>query len=126
VLPLFGLANAGVAVSSGVLRPPGAGAVAAGVAVGLVGGKILGITAATWLAQRLGLAPPPDPCPARVVGIAAVAGIGFTVSLLVADLAFADAALASAARLGILVGSAVAALVGTGALLRAGAVEAPG
>jgi NhaA family Na+:H+ antiporter len=123
VLPLFGLANAGVVVSSRMLQPPGAGAVAVGVAVGLVAGKIVGITGATWLAQRVGLAPPPDPCRGRVLGIAAVAGIGFTVSLFVTNLAFADPALASAARLGILAGSAVAALVGAVALLRAGRVE---
>ena len=126
IVPLFALANAGVRLEAGVLDRPGATAVAAGVAVGLVLGKGLGIAGLTWVAVRLGLAPLPEGAGWRqILGIAWVAGIGFTVSLFVAGLAFADADLVAAAKLGILAGSATAALVGA-ALLRFGGDAARG
>ena len=117
VLPLFALANAGVAVGGGSLGGTGA-SVALGVALGLVGGKLVGISGAAWLAVRAGVGALPEGVRWRqLVGVAAVAGIGFTVSLFVADVAFADAHLQAAAKLGILAGSVVAAVLGAALLV---------
>jgi NhaA family Na+:H+ antiporter len=119
IVPLFALANAGVTLSSGILSAPGTGAVALGVGLGLVVGKAVGITAACWLAVRLGLGVLPRGVGWRqMAGIASVAGIGFTVSLFVAGLAFDDVALEGAAKVGILAGSLVAAVGGTALLAR--------
>jgi NhaA family Na+:H+ antiporter len=118
VLPVFALANAGVTLGSGALDHPGAGSVAAGVAFGLVAGKVAGVAGAAWLGVRTKRGALPNGVSWRqLLGAAALAGVGFTVSLLVADLAFADARLRDAAKLGILTASAVAALVGAAVLL---------
>ncbi len=123
VIPIFAVANAGVPLSADALAAPGAAAVALGVTVGLVGGKIIGITAFSWLTVRLGLGRLPDGVRWRqIVGIAGLAGIGFTVSLFIADLAFDDDALAAAAKVGILAASALAAIVGSVVLSRTGRV----
>jgi hypothetical protein len=80
------------------------------VAVGLVVSKLVGISAATLLALRLRVGRPPGGMASgQVVGVAAIAGIGFAVSLLVADLAFTDPALTDAAKVGIFLVSLVAA-----------------
>ena len=90
-MPLFALANAGVSLERGGLAAPGAGAVFGGVLAGRVVGKLAGISLATWLAVRLGLAVRPQGTSwAQLAGVATVAGIGFTVPLFVADLAFPD------------------------------------
>jgi len=119
IVPLFALANAGVELDAGALEAPGATAVALGVGLGLVVGKLVGVAGASWLAVRLGIGRLPDGVTSRqVVGVAAVAGIGFTVSLFVAGLAFPSApALEDAAKLGILGASVVAALLGSAILL---------
>jgi NhaA family Na+:H+ antiporter len=114
VVPLFALANVDVRLSTGA--PTGAaGRVAAGVAVGLVLGKLVGVAGAGWLAVRLRLAVLPDGATfAHLVGAAAVAGIGFTVSLFVTELALQDEpTLVAGAKIAILAASVVAAAVGT-------------
>ena len=112
VVPLFALANAGVVLGADAIERAGTSAVTWGIAVGLVVGKVLGITILTLLALRLGLGRLPTGMRARqVVGVAAVAGIGFTVSLFVADLAFTGALLDDA-KIGILGASVVAAVLG--------------
>ncbi len=114
IVPLFALANAGVALEADALDAPGAGAVAAGVALGLVAGKAIGITGFSWAAVRLGLGSlPAESRWVQVAGVATVAGIGFTVSLFIAGLAFADADLQEAAKIGILGASILAAGLGT-------------
>jgi NhaA family Na+:H+ antiporter len=117
VLPLFALANAGLRIDGGALRAAASSRVTAGVVLGLVVGKAVGVTGAVGLARATGLARLPVGTSARqVVGVAALAGIGFTVSLFVTDLAFTDAAHADQARLGILAGSIVAGVLGTAVL----------
>ena len=112
VVPLFALANAGVLLGAGAIERAGTSAVTWGIAVGLVVGKMLGITALTLLALRLGLGRLPAGMRARqVVGVGAVAGIGFTVSLFVADLSFTGALLDDA-KIGILGASVVAGVLG--------------
>jgi NhaA family Na+:H+ antiporter len=119
IVPLFALANAGVVISSDSIADAASSPVTHGIVVGLVVGKLVGITGATWLACRLGFGALPDGTRwPEVVGIAALGGIGFTVSLFVSNLAFrGDPVLASNAKLGILTASGVAALLGTAILL---------
>ena len=109
VVPVFALANAGVAIGGdGPVR------VTAAVVLGLVVGKTVGITAASWLAIRLGLARLPEGVGwAMVVGTGAVAGIGFTVSLFVAELAFEAGTVQDAAKVGVLAASVLAAALGS-------------
>jgi NhaA family Na+:H+ antiporter len=115
---VFALANADVVLKAGSFGAPGANAVFAGVVIGLVAGKAVGISAASWLAARVRIARlPEDATPSQLVGIAGVAGIGFTVSLFVAELAFPAGPLQDAAKLGVLAASTVAAVVG-GIVLR--------
>jgi NhaA family Na+:H+ antiporter len=119
VMPLFALANSGVAfgrLSAAELT----GRVAVGAALGLAVGKPLGIALATALAVRTRLTERPGQASwARIIGVSMVAGIGFTVALFIADLAYPTAThLLDEAKVGILVGSAVAGVVGA-ALLRA-------
>ncbi|MGH8973518.1 MAG: Na+/H+ antiporter NhaA [Acidimicrobiia bacterium] len=113
IVPLFALANAGVPVSAGALADTVTSAVGGGIILGLVVGKTLGVSAASWLAVRLGAGRlPEDVAWRQLVAVAAVAGIGFTVSLFIAGLAFDDPALRETATLAVLVASAVAALLG--------------
>lgn len=120
IVPLFALANAGVRFSSGGVATPETTRVAVGVSVALVAGKTLGITAFSWLAVRTGLGRLPVGTGWRhVVGLAATAGIGFTVALFVTSLAFSTDALADAAKVGIFAGSLVSGLVGLSILWRA-------
>jgi NhaA family Na+:H+ antiporter len=120
VLPCFALANAGVVIHRDMLATSSARAVAAGVALGLVLGKVVGIMAGSWAATRLRLAVLPEGVTwSHMTGIAALGGIGFTVSLFIAGLAFDDPRLADAAKLAILVASTAAALVGAFVLRRA-------
>ena len=120
IVPLFALANAGVRVGGGLLEALSNG-VTLGVVLGLVLGKQLGVSLGAWLAVRLGVADLPEGVAWRhIYGAGWLAGIGFTMSLFVADLAFADpgeAALLTAAKLGIL-GASIIAGVGGWLILR--------
>jgi NhaA family Na+:H+ antiporter len=118
IVPLFALVNAGVELDGG--RIASAEPVTIGVIVGLVVGKPLGICAAALLATkaRLGRLPPGTRW-VQLAGVAALAGIGFTVSLFVTGLAFDDPGLQADAKIGILVASALAALLGSAVLARA-------
>jgi NhaA family Na+:H+ antiporter len=95
--------------------------------VGLVVGKPLGIALATALAVRSGLGPLPAGARWRdVVGVGAVAGIGFTISLLITDLAFADSPLLEDAKAGILAASVLAGAIGAAILAGRGTAGARG
>ena len=110
IVPLFALANAGVELEGEVLREVASEPIVIGIVVGLVVGKPVGILGATWLASRpwLGGLPRTVPWP-PLVGAATVAGIGFTVSLLIADITFTGRELEEA-KLGILAASVIASL----------------
>lgn len=113
VIPIFAFANAGVVLSAGSVADAVSSPVTLGVVLGLVVGKIVGILLATTIAIRTGLGRLPVGCRWRqMVGLSAVAGIGFTVSLFVAELAFVDGRLADEAKVGILTASAIAGAVG--------------
>jgi len=112
IMPLFALANAGVRIDAAMLGSV-AWRVVLGVVCGLVIGKALGITLASWLATRAGLAAKPVEVGwSALHGVAWLGGIGFTMSLFVADLAFGPGALLDSAKLGVLLASVIAGLTG--------------
>jgi len=113
IVPVFVLANAGVALSGETLAAAVASPLTWGVVVGLTVGKLIGVTAGTWLALRSGIGIVPDTLHwGQLVGGAGLSGIGFTVALFVTELALDDEALVAQAKIGILTGSVLAALVG--------------
>ena len=113
VVPLFALANAGVELSGDLLRRALSSPLALGVVVGLVLGKPVGISLGAWLATRRasGGLPLAVSWPS-LIATSTVAGIGFTVSLLIAELSY-DGPLLEEAKIGILVASLCAALLGS-------------
>jgi NhaA family Na+:H+ antiporter len=113
VMPLFALANAGVTLEGVDLQLNEAQAVTLGVALALVLGKPVGVLSASWLAVRLGWCSlPPGVNWSGVALVGLLAGIGFTMSIFIANLAFDDANLLGAAKLGVLLASLLAALLG--------------
>jgi NhaA family Na+:H+ antiporter len=118
IMPVFALANAGVPLSGGIL-PRLAEPIGLGVALGLLLGKPLGIGLASWLAVKSGIAMLPSGVTwNHIHGAAWLGGIGFTMSLFIAALAFPSQDLLSTAKMGVLAGSLFAAIVGSLILLR--------
>jgi Na+:H+ antiporter, NhaA family len=116
IVPLFALANAGITLSADAISDAATSRVAIGVLLGLVVGKLVGISMFTWLAVRMNLGVVPEGATGRdIAGIAAVAGIGFTVSIFVTDLAFDDPAIQNEAKVAILAAAVVAG--GLGAII---------
>ena len=127
VLPLFALANSGVALTGESLARAGTSGITWGIVLGLVLGKPLGIVGFAWLAVKLRVASPPDG--ARwpdLIGVGMVAGIGFTVSLFVTGLAFDDPTQVEDAKIGVLVASALAGVLGFAYLRVVGRNDANG
>lgn len=121
VLPIFAYANAGVVLSRDVLNNAQATPVILGIVVGLVIGKLIGITGATWLMVRFGYAKLPTGTNwMHIIGISFIAGIGFTVSIFITELAFSDnRQLIETAKVSIFIASGIAAALGSALLLRA-------
>jgi Na+:H+ antiporter, NhaA family len=116
ILPLFALFNAGVVLRSGATSALASPA-GLGVLAGLLIGKQVGITAASWIVIRLGLADLPLGVTWRQIhGAAILSGIGFTMALFISDLAFDQEQLLGFSKTGILVASAICAVVGYGVL----------
>ncbi|MBI4428631.1 MAG: Na+/H+ antiporter NhaA [Ignavibacteriales bacterium] len=112
IMPVFALANAGVAIDTAMLSSL-MNPVAVGVALGLVFGKQIGITAFSWVAVRSGLASLPSGVSwSHIYGAGWLGGIGFTMSLFIAGLAFGESALLNIAKVGILGASLMAGIVG--------------
>ncbi len=114
----FALGNAGVRLEGdilGALTSP----VTLGIVAGLVLGKQIGITGMAWLAVKTGVADKPaDVSWQQIYGVAWLAGIGFTMSLFITPLAFADPVMQTQAKVGILVASVIAGGVGYAVLRR--------
>jgi NhaA family Na+:H+ antiporter len=111
IMPIFALSNAGVALGDvgATLATP----IALGIMLGLFFGKMIGISLFSWLSVRLGWASLPQYTGwSGIVGTAVLGGIGFTMSLFIAGLAFPDPVLLDEAKIGILVGSTIAGIVG--------------
>ncbi len=113
IVPVFALANAGVEVTGDTISSMFSNRVTLGVLLGLVVGKTVGIFGATALAVKAGVGRLPTGATWRhMFGVAVCAGIGFTVALFVTSISLDDPALADSAKLGILVGSTIAGIVG--------------
>ncbi len=118
VIPLFSLANAGMPLSVFDTGDSGISTITLGVIFGLVAGKTVGIAGSVWIAWKLGLGRLPEGCNMRhIVGVALLGGIGFTMSIFIAELAFAgmpqDLLFAKA---GVLAGSLIAGVGGAAIL----------
>ena len=113
VLPVFALANAGIIFTSETVSAAASSSVTLGIAAGLLAGKVVGIVGFTWLAIRLRLASLPSAVNWRhVLGVAALCGMGFTVSLFVSAIAFDDAGLVDQAKIGVFGASLLAGAAG--------------
>ncbi|NLS43753.1 Na+/H+ antiporter NhaA [BEV proteobacterium] len=113
VLPLFALANAGVSMNGIDLSGAGPLGVMMGVTLALVSGKLLGVVGVSWLMVRFGVCQLPSEVSWHgVVLIGLLAGIGFTMAIFIAMVAFEDPQLLGAAKLGVLLGSLIAATLG--------------
>lgn len=115
ILPIFALGNAGVVLSGEMATTAfgSASAITVGVIVGLVLGKQVGVTLFSWIAVEMGWADlPGDVNWTQLYGVAWLTGIGFTMSLFIANLAFADQMLLDSAKIGILLASTISGLGG--------------
>jgi NhaA family Na+:H+ antiporter len=114
IVPLFAFANTGVVITSESIRDAATSAIAWGIFIGLVIGKPLGIVAASYAASKAKVADLPEGAAFnKIVATGSAAGIGFTVALFIADLAFDDAALQNIAVVAVIVASVVSALMST-------------
>jgi NhaA family Na+:H+ antiporter len=114
IVPLFAFANTGVVITSESIRDAATSAIAWGIFIGLVIGKPLGIVAASYAASKAKVADLPEGAAFnKIVATGSAAGIGFTVALFIADLAFDDAALQNIAVVAVIVASVVSALLST-------------
>ena len=119
IMPIFAFANAGVALDGGLesLSNP----IGVGIILGLILGKPIGVLIFSWLTLRLRLAVlPQSVSKTQLVGAGILAGVGFTMSLFIANLAFAEATQLSIAKIGIISGSFIAAITGFVLLNRTG------
>jgi len=113
IMPLFAFANAGVDLSAQALIEAVEQPITLGIAIGLVLGKQLGVMLASWIPVRLGWAELPAGVSwKQLYGVSWLAGIGFTMSLFITNLAFADPRLVEQAKTGILLASLIAGAVG--------------
>ncbi|WP_415183414.1 Na+/H+ antiporter NhaA [Phaeovulum sp.] len=112
IVPIFAFANAGV-VLRGLTLADLAETLPIGIAAGLVLGKQIGVFGMTWILVRFGVAKLPDSASwTQVWGISCLAGIGFTMSLFIGSLTFAEGHYMNAVRLGVLSGSVISAILG--------------
>ena len=113
ILPIFALGSAGVELSGNILQEVMSSRISLGVLLGLLVGKPLGIILFSWLTVWLGVgAKLPQLTWHHVVGVGLLSGIGFTISLFVTGLAFAEEALIAQAKVGILAASVLAGVIG--------------
>lgn len=114
IMPVFALANAGVTFSSGTAI---FSAVSVAVAVGLFVGKSIGITFFAWLGCKFGMAELPEGINFKnILGVAILGGLGFTMAIFIASLAFADPFMLDQSKIGIFIGSLLSGIIGSYAL----------
>ncbi|ASS49632.1 MAG: Na+/H+ antiporter NhaA [Candidatus Fluviicola riflensis] len=112
IMPLFALSNAGMIIHGDFFASLG-NPVSIGIIIGLLAGKFIGVFSFAWLAVRFKISDLPEGVNwMHVMGVSVLAGVGFTMSLFVTGLAFADAALINQAKYGILIASFVAGVTG--------------
>lgn len=121
VIPLFALANAGIVLTTDAISAAVTSSITLGVAIGLLAGNPLGVVAMTWLAVRIGLGELPSSVTWwHILGTGFLAGIGFTVAIFVAGIAFTDPEQVDQAKMGIFGASVIAGLTGYLVLRTAG------
>jgi NhaA family Na+:H+ antiporter len=121
IVPIFALANAGIILTSESIDAATSSTITLGVLLGLVVGKTVGVGAFSLVAVKMGICDLPRRVTGlHMVGVSMIAGIGFTVSLFITELAFDDVLLKEQAKLGVLAASVVAAIVGAALLVVAG------
>lgn len=113
IVPLFALANAGIVINGDVIEDAASSSVTHGIVAGLILGKLGGVFFMSWLAVRLRIADLPSGVRwSHIAGVGLLAGIGFTVSLFIADLGFSGEPPLDNAKMGVLFASTVAATLG--------------
>ena len=113
IIPLFALTNIGMAINWSSLAETLSSPIAGGIVLGRVIGKIVGITLFAWIAVKIGFARKPDSLSfAEIAGAGALAGMGLTVSLFLAELAITDQAVIADIKLGLVVAALVSAILG--------------
>ncbi|MFT5662409.1 MAG: NhaA family Na+:H+ antiporter [Sulfurimonas sp.] len=114
IIPLFALANAGISIDLASIKETILTPVSLGIIFGLILGKVLGIAGVAWIAVKLGVAKlPEDTTMSQIFGVAFLGGIGFTMSIFVADLAFlGNDVFIFQAKVGILAASLISGIVG--------------
>lgn len=118
IIPIFALANAGIPIELASLGQTLMHPVTLGVIAGLIGGKLIGITFFSWLVIKMGWSRLPQGVTIpQIAGVSLLAGIGFTMSIFIAGLAFNDAGYLLNAKIGILAASLLAGIAGYIALL---------
>lgn len=126
VVPMFALANAGIVLDGAAVTEVVTSAVGQGVILGLVVGKPLGILGAVWATTRSGIGRLPAEVTSRMIlGVAVLAGVGFTVSLFIAELAFGSPRDVDVSKLAVLVASLLASVLGA-VFLRSGGLHRRG
>jgi len=126
VMPLFAFSNSGITLHSGFLNNILSSSVTLGVLLGLVVGKFIGVLIFCWVAVKMKIAALPQGVRwKQIVGVALLAGIGFTMSLFITTLAFKDAQLITAAKLGIFTASIISGVVGYFVLKKASTIPKP-
>ena len=112
IMPIFALANAGISLGEGFVDSI-TSPISLGIIFGLVFGKLVGVTLFSWIGLRLGFADLPGELTWRhLFGLALLGGIGFTMALFIANLAFTDDAMLTTAKFGILAASLIAGVAG--------------
>jgi len=113
IIPLFALANIGITIDFSNIAHQISSPVALGIIVGRVTGKFIGITLFAWLAIKIGVASKSDSISfSEISGVAALAGMGLTVSIFISKLALSDNALLEEVKIGVLVSAIIAGLFG--------------
>ena len=117
IIPLFALANIGISVDFASLGTLISSPIAAGIIIGRVAGKLIGITLFAWLAVKFRIVKLPDALSYKeIAGVGALAGMGLTVSLIIADLAFTNSEQLAQVKAGLIIAAIISAVVGLGIL----------
>ena len=113
IIPLFALTNIGIEINWSSVAQTLSGPVAGGIILGRVVGKFVGITLFAWIAVKIGFARKPDSLSfAEIAGAGALAGMGLTVSLFLAELAISDQAVIAEIKLGLVAAALISAILG--------------
>ena len=124
IIPLFALVNVGITIDLSHLGEQVLSPVTGGIIVGRVLGKFIGITLFAWLAIKIGVASKATSITfAQISGVAALAGMGLTISLFIAELAFTEPALIENVKLGLLISALISGLFGYSVLRKSSAAH---